>query len=90
MPTVPTVPTVPMVDGVPVKRPRGRPREQAQPHEEEAAAAGPMEAQGPGHLRLTETTEPILRPSGTLDDVVETTPVSEAGTAQAVRWGSLE
>jgi len=98
--TVPTVPTVPTVDGVPVKRPRGRPKGyrpslMKKKPPPPPAPASPMEAQDDEvdfEVDGDDDDEPILRPSGTLDDVVERTPVKRkpGRPKQSRAKGSLE
>ena len=93
---MPTVPTVPMVDGVPVKRPRGRPKgyRPSLMKKKPPPPASPMEAQDDevDFEVDRDDDEPILRPSGTLDDVVETTPVKRkpGRPKQSRAKGSLE
>ena len=94
--TEPTVPTVPTVDDVPVKRPRGRPKgyRPSLMKKKPPPPASPMEAQDDevDFEVDRDDDEPILRPSGTLDDVVETTPVKRkpGRPKQSRAKGSLE
>ena len=99
-PAAATVPTVPTVDGVPVKRPRGRPKGyrpslMKKKPPPPPAPASPMEAQDDEvdfEVDGDDDDEPILRPSGTLDDVVERTPVKRkpGRPKQSRAKGSLE
>ena len=99
-PAAATVPMVPTVDGVPVKRPRGRPKGyrpslMKKKPPPPPAPASPTEAQDDEvdfEVDGDDDDEPILRPSGTLDDVVERMPVKRkpGRPKQSRAKGSLE